>query len=167
MPTQHRHTGASYRSGPVKLSRDGAGVEVEIRPPIWHILKMKAAGQLPTKRKWKTQALIDTGASYTCIRDAIAQELSLKRVGSCKMYMGEGSPRCPAYTAELVMGPFKFLSTVVGIPAKHQKIDCLLGRDLLQRFTFIYFGPTQEFLLYDGVVAMKQLEPLESPTAKR
>ncbi len=163
MPTQHKHTGVSYRSGPIKLARDGPRIELAIRPPFWQTTRMKAAGFSPKKRSWKSQALIDTGASFTCIRDDIAQDLSLKKVGSTKVHTGAGSPKCPVYTAELIMGPFTFLSSIIGIPAKHQKIDCLLGRDILRRFTLVYSGPTEGFYLIDGVIALNQPSPSEQP----
>ena len=163
---QYKHTGAIYPSGPTKLFKDGARIEVKIRPPLWQIVKMKAAGQQPKKPMWKTEALIDTGATRTCIRDEIAQELNLKRVASGKIYSVAMSHKCAVYTAELEMGPFKFLRSIVGVPATHQEIDCLLGRDLLDRFTLVYSGPTKQFWLIDGIIALNLTQPPESPTIK-
>ncbi|MBN2208700.1 MAG: retroviral-like aspartic protease family protein [Candidatus Coatesbacteria bacterium] len=129
-------------------------------------MKMKSAGQQPKKQMWKTEALIDTGATRTCIRDGIAQELNLKRVASGAIYSAERRHQCSIYTAELEMGPFKFLTSIVGIPAKHLEFDCLLGRDLLDRFTLVYSGPAKQFWLIDGIIAWKLALPPESPPLK-
>ena len=166
MAMQYKHTGLIYPSGPTKLFKDGARVEVIIRPPLWQIVKMNAAGQQPKKKMKKTEALIDTGATLTCIRDEMAQELNLKRVASGKIYSVARSHKCAVYTAELEMGPFKFLRSIVGMPAKNLEYNCLLGRDLLDRFTLVYSGPAKQFWLIDGIIAWKLALPPESPPIK-
>jgi len=125
-----------------------------------HSLALSRAGRAPKKKSAVIKkAQIDTGATITCIRDAIAQELSLKKVRSVKIYTGEGTVKCPIYSAELGFGPFKFFMSVVGIPARHQKLDFLIGRDLLEKFSFLYSGPAQEFFLCRGDIKLNVTVP--------
>jgi predicted aspartyl protease len=96
-------------------------------------------------------ALIDTGASSTCIDDSAAQRLKLPVIDRGRM--------SSATHDAIEVNIYPALISITGIPIKinvlraiganlaNQELIALLGRDLLQNFTVFYNGVVGEVTL--------------------
>jgi len=94
-------------------------------------------------------ALIDTGASNTCIDEQAAQELGLPviDVGSMQSATHDKHP-CNVYPVQIVT-PVVTLNSArtLGANLAAQGLLILIGRDVLSQCTFFYNGPVGEFTL--------------------
>ena len=107
---------------------------------------------MPLPKTQQAVALIDTGASGTCICETIGQELGLQIIDSTKIRGATSEQECPVYLAQLQLGPtLKFNWRVAGLPAGMLEFKCLLGRDVLHHYTLVYLGPEERFTLFQGV----------------
>lgn len=123
------------------LLRKGILVSVEIRPPV----------QLVKKRKKKTidthtgLALVDTGASITCVDKSILKNLRIPTVGVSDVFTPSGKARQNTYPVEISFPkanlPKIAFNQVLGSELKGQGIIALIGRDVLSHFILIYNGP--------------------------
>jgi len=95
-------------------------------------------------------ALIDTGASNTCIDDKAAQELGLPiiDVGRMTSASHEKHP-CNVYPIQINVVGFMNLNVprAMGAALAAQGLLALIGRDVLARCTLFYNGPTSEITL--------------------
>jgi len=96
-------------------------------------------------------ALIDTGASNTCIDDEAARSMNLPviDVGSMTSATHAQTPS-NIYPVQIEIIGFKisFQSPrTMGAALREQGLLILLGRDLLQRCTLFYNGPTGQITL--------------------
>jgi predicted aspartyl protease len=93
--------------------------------------------------------LIDTGASNTCIDDALARELGLPVVD-----VGSLSPathaeqQCNVYPVEITL-PTVVLNSprTLGASLAPQGLIALIGREVLQSCLFFYNGPVGQITL--------------------
>jgi len=96
-------------------------------------------------------ALIDTGATSTCIDDAIAQQLKLPVVDVITIASASHpNSKQNVYPAliEVVGINIKFNAfRAIGVPLANQGIQVLIGRDLLQVCTLFYNGMIGSFTL--------------------
>lgn len=96
-------------------------------------------------------ALIDTGATSTCIDDAIAQQLKLPVVDVITIASApHPNSKQNVYPAliEVVGFNIKFNALrAIGVPLANQGIQVLIGRDLLQVCTLFYNGMIGSFTL--------------------
>jgi predicted aspartyl protease len=100
-------------------------------------------GPLPVR------AMIDTGATCTVIRHGLAQQLGLQPTGSILIHTpSDTNVRCYSYLVRLLfpMGVM-FEKTVVEAPMRGQRLDCLVGRDVLASGVLVYLGPDNLFSL--------------------
>jgi len=89
-------------------------------------------------------ALLDTGASSTCIDDSVAQKLKLPVINKVKM----SSATHEAIDANVYPALISFTGTpikmnaltAIGANLVGQDLIALLGRDMLQNFTVFYNG---------------------------
>ena len=88
-------------------------------------------------------ALIDTGAGMTGFRTGVLAPLNLPLIGYSKVYTAGTVTQANLYNVRLgitsmgrVIGEF----AVLDIPLEGQNLDCLIGRDVLSRATFVYQG---------------------------
>ncbi len=96
-------------------------------------------------------ALVDTGASDTCIDSDIAETFNLPVIDQVKMASdSHNAIDKNVYPAliEFVSYPIKInVERAVGANLMSQDLLVLLGRDLLQSFTLFYNGPAGELTL--------------------
>ena len=124
---------------PETLLRDGPRIRVRISLP-------RAAANLRRQPPAPTEglALIDTGASYTCIDQSVAAQLQLVPVGHIPVAGATSSGLQPVYvvTWELLGSNIPPLTdkSVVGASLANQGLSMLLGRDFLRIAQFTYDG---------------------------
>jgi predicted aspartyl protease len=96
-------------------------------------------------------ALIDTGASVTCIDNSKAIDMGLPVVDTMKMTSASHDAiEQSAYpiSIEIVGTPIQFgLPKAMGANLTSQGLLALIGRDVLQLFTMFYNGPTGQITL--------------------
>jgi predicted aspartyl protease len=90
-------------------------------------------------------ALLDTGATSTCIDDATAQVLTLPVIDRQKI----STPSHDSVESNVYPALISFTGTpikvnvlrAIGVALANQGLIVLLGRDMLQYFTIYYNGP--------------------------
>lgn len=98
-------------------------------------------------------ALVDTGATLTCIEESILTSLGLNPIGKATTGTANGPRPCNIYPATLVFpaqGWTLDLGQVMGVNLAGQAVPldppqpivALLGRNVLERAIFIYNGIT-------------------------
>ncbi len=91
-------------------------------------------------------ALLDTGASVTCIDDAAAQKLKLRPIGIANMASASHSAtKMKVHPARIhLVGTDILISTQHAVGASlgaQGGIIALIGRDIMKDFTLFYNGP--------------------------
>lgn len=110
-------------------------------------------------------ALLDTGASRTCISRAIAQMLELKIAGYTKTNTAGGIKKFPDYMVDILFPNNSmngFVDLMVGscdLPYNSVPIDgdvmaksnfgVLIGRDMMSRWNIVWNGPTSTVFISD------------------
>jgi len=95
-------------------------------------------------------AMIDTGASKTCISPRIVDALGLKQVGDikCGGVGGEADHRLFRITFEFEGSPIRIPDIeVIEAHIENQGLDMLVGRDVLSVSALTYHGPTGSWRL--------------------
>lgn len=96
-------------------------------------------------------ALIDTGASNTCIDKDLATTLNLPVVDTVKMNSAShDAVDQPAYpvSIEIIGTPIQFgVPKAMGANLSSQGLGLLIGRDVLSMFTMFYNGATGQITL--------------------
>ncbi|OQA61465.1 MAG: hypothetical protein BWY41_00145 [Candidatus Atribacteria bacterium ADurb.Bin276] len=97
------------------------------------------------------KALIDTGASKTCVDESILKTLNLKPVGENEIATPQGTDKKFEYPVKLEfpgspIPPLEF-NSVIGVDLKAQDIAVLIGRDILCHCILIMNGPAGNFTL--------------------
>jgi len=96
-------------------------------------------------------ALIDTGASVTCIDEGVAQMLQLPAVDVVSMTSAtQASTPRNVYPIQIQMTGVRIVfqaTRAIGAELKPQGLLLLIGRDMLQMCTFFYNGLTGQFTL--------------------
>jgi predicted aspartyl protease len=94
-------------------------------------------------------ALLDTGATGTCIDDGIATSLGLRQVGTVTISTPDGTSPHPQYLVEVELAgvPGTALWTVTGAALAAQRLVALIGTDVMQNGVFAYNGKTGAFSL--------------------
>ena len=117
--------------------------------------KALEAAQQPIPKFQKARALIDTGASGTCIDPSILSPLGLTATGAIAIHTPStsGKPHiCDQFDVALGIDhpkdPMIVLTIpVVSTPLSATRIQALIGRDVLQECLFIYDGISGTFTL--------------------
>lgn len=115
---------------------------------------LRAAGQTPPSAL-EVRALVDTGASMSCISLTLAECFSLSSVGMAPVSTPGGIRWLPRYQVGLVPlvgsrgAPQAIFDPllVVGAHLQGGRYDCLLGRDVLAAGVFTYVGIGNSFVL--------------------
>ena len=110
---------------------------------------------LPVPNPVSLRALIDTGASGTCIDPTIIQQLGMPPSGSTLIHTPStsGAPHpCNQYDVSLIFVHPKITFTFHALPVVEtslasQGIQGLLGRDVLAECLFIYDGASGNYTL--------------------
>jgi len=130
------------------LPQHGPVVDVHIGVSEPKRIALIAAGQ-PVPPPESCRLLIDTGASLTCIDSWVIQQLGLSPTGAASFHTPSTSAgnahSCNQYDVFLsiqhpVLARMFHATPVFESAFKHQGIDGLLGRDILQHCLFIYNG---------------------------
>jgi len=100
------------------------------------------------RRPVSGRALIDTGASTTCIDDTLAQSLGFPVIDVVKMRSASHVTMVGVYPIQMgIIGLGKVYVPAMGANLKPSKIIALIGRDYLQHCTLNYSGISGEFTL--------------------
>jgi hypothetical protein len=124
-------------------------VEIQLHPSIAQALTQQGQavpGGVPG------MAMIDTGASGTCVHEPILRQLGINPVAVVQGLTAAGAVQQSVYPARLVFlttGWLLDVPNVVGVDLSgqvaqivpQQPIVALLGRDLLSAWTFSWNGP--------------------------
>ena len=96
-------------------------------------------------------ALIDTGASSTCVDETAAQQLQLPVIDVVKVASAShaaADQNVYPIQIEVVGLPITVSAPrAIGAPLEPQGIIVLIGRDVLQHCVLVYNGPTGSFCL--------------------
>jgi hypothetical protein len=130
------------------LRQFGPVVELQVSVPLSLERVLRSSNQA-VPPPVTVQAMIDTGASSSVIRDDIPTALGLNPVGvvSVKTPSSAGL-QYPQYALRLQF-PNRVSSevTAVAAPLPGQHFECLIGRDLLTHAVLIYTGHDGSFTL--------------------
>jgi hypothetical protein len=129
----------------------GAFFPIEIHIPQQIVQILTNTGQ-PIPKCITGMGLIDTGATSTCVHEAILQGLGLQPVGIVNCGTAGGPNQRNVYPARILFpeqGWTLDLNRAVGVDLTGQVINkippepiiALLGRDLLKHWLFAYNGP--------------------------
>jgi hypothetical protein len=141
----------SFSSNIANLEAVGPVVEVLIFPSVAQVQQLQQSHQ-PIPAPVKIQALIDTGASGSCINPAVAESLALSQVGVSNMSTPSTTTpvQCPIVMLDVLFMPNQvkvgnIFATVA--PLGGQQIQMLIGRDVLKHGVLIYTGYINQFTL--------------------
>lgn len=127
---------------------DGPVINITILPDIYTIQDYSSKGeQVPQK---KVVALIDTGASCTCVNRPILDELKLQERDTNVVYTPSGKTEQALYDACILIPTSSngmISLQILGANLHGQPYDALLGRDILKKCTFIYNGWDNSYYL--------------------
>lgn len=127
----------------------GPIIEVIIVPPQPVIEDLKAKGlALPGQ---KAIALIDTGATCTCIDKTIAQALKLVSHDIKRVQTAGGEDMQCLYDAGVILPLAQkniFVVQVLEAKLEKQPYKVLLGRDVLRNCTLVYNGWDNSYTLH-------------------
>lgn len=137
------------------LNHGRAEVDVELNVPHAVSQKLQAAG-LPVPPFQQAVALIDSGASSTCVHAPLAQALQLTAVGARQVRTPTTGPSpvtAPTYNLDLTVlrpgGNHLVVPVLEMIEAQFINMGhlVLIGTDVLARCVFTYDGPGNRFRL--------------------
>lgn len=130
------------------LQRDGPIAELGVAVGSAVEAAMEEAGQ-EVPSPVDVVGLIDTGASVSVIREGIAGQLGLNPVGVKRINTPSSTGiECPEYLVRFVFSNDVVLeATAIEAPLQGQRIQSLLGRDVLSRAVFVYIGYSNLFSL--------------------
>lgn len=154
---QHR----SPRRDPYGLHQWGARLEIEVGRPTVRatsglLLPSHQTSGLPTFSRMP--ALIDTGARSTLLTPAAVKRLGLTQVDQISVARAGGiTDQVGMYVASIQF-PRQKLATIEAIKVvccelPEQPIQCLIGRDILSRWTFTYSGSAGGWVIEEEDVA--------------
>jgi hypothetical protein len=158
MPILHIQLGAQQKTPDGKIVPANPAIALHGRGPVVQVTVTieQNAGKgllsqgkaLPTPRVGL--ALIDTGASGTCIDDQAAQELGLPIIDVAKMTSAtHAEQQCNVYPVSIAIPPVLTLNCprTMGAALAAQGLLVLIGRDILTRCNLFYNGPIGQFTL--------------------
>lgn len=127
------------------LAINGAILQVEVRVPAGYQQGGGAGGNPAT-----FTAMIDSGASITCINISAAQALGIPQVSSTQLGGVGGSSEAPIYAAALTLPEYGVTVDpvqIAGVGNPLPGVDMLIGRDLLRFLEFTYQGSQGAFTI--------------------
>lgn len=125
------------------LLQNGATLQVQVSVPAAY---QQAGGAAPAPQT--LTAMIDSGASISCITIQAAQQLGLQQVSSTQLGGVGGSSEAPIYAAALNLVQFGVNVDpvqIAGVSNPLPNVDMLIGRDILQTLNFDYKGAEGAF----------------------
>ena len=148
--------GAQAKSPDGKVVQVSPDVALQMRGPVVQVtvtIEQNAGKALLSQGKVVQSksglALIDTGASNTCIDDQAAKDLGLPVIDVANMQSAthEKHP-CNVYPVQIVT-PVVTLNSprTLGAALASQGLLVIIGRDVLQKCNLFYNGPAGQFTL--------------------
>lgn len=137
---------------PAALAQHGALIAVEIHVPQV-IAEVLAADNKPIPAPSAGVALIDTGATMTCVHEAVLTGLGLNPVGAIRSGTAAGQVQQSVYPCRLVFPAqgwtLDIAGGVVGVDLAGQvasldppqPIVALIGRNAMTGWVFVWNGP--------------------------
>jgi hypothetical protein len=104
-----------------------------------------AGGRIPPHQN--CFALIDTGASRTCIDERFARSLQLTQWEPVQIKTLAGLSIRAQYRARLGIGSTHYDITMAGADLASQGLDALIGTDVLSDCVLVYSGVSGQFTL--------------------
>ncbi len=156
MPILHSQVGPQAKTPDGKTVQVAPPVALQMRGPVVQVtvtIEQNAGKALlsqgktaRTKIGW---ALIDTGASNTCVDDRAAQELGLPVIDVATMQSASHEKhQCNVYPVQIITPVFTLNSPrTLGASLESQGLLVLIGRDVLQKCTLFYNGAVGQFTL--------------------
>jgi predicted aspartyl protease len=156
MPILHSQMVAQTKSPDGKVVQVPPDVALQMRGPVVQVtvtIEQNAGKALLSQGKVVQSknglALIDTGASNTCIDDQAAKDLGLPVIDVAIMQSAthEKHP-CNVYPVQIVT-PVVTLNSprTLGAALASQGLVIIIGRDVLQKCNLFYNGPAGQFTL--------------------
>lgn len=138
--------------GPIQLGLQGAGPRIQvILSPLENQLKSLADKGEPPPHPVSGFALIDTGASSTCIDQNAAEGAGLAVVDSGPMSSAtHANEIVPIYAGKIEIIGMSISVNVMrayGVNLNSQDLIALIGRDLLSQCVLVYNGLEGSFSL--------------------
>lgn len=126
----------------------GPLVQVTVGPAQSLVNQWTQTG-IPVPAPISGNALIDTGASNTCIDEDLAQRLGLPVIDLVHMVSASDSSQRNVYPAQItLLGSLTVnVDRALSAALAQQNIIALIGRDVLQMCTLFYNGLSGEFTL--------------------
>ena len=143
----HRFVDEQNNPQPQALSVAGAILPVHVSVPLALEDFLRAKNQeIPSPTKGI--ALIDTGASKSCVDHSVLVNLGIKSIGVVKIGTAKGATLCQLFPSRLIFPTLRLrvnFSSMAGVHLRGQVIHdepliALVGRDILSRCLFIYSG---------------------------
>ena len=142
---------------PRGLKLHGPRLKITIGPPVLRLAGEQQMPSLPTTRFTETDALIDTGAQRTVLSPEAVRKVGLSKINEADVRGVGGIVKAGIYVASLQF-PRCGLSSIEVLEVSccalpHILYHCLLGRDVLSRWKFVYDGPTGSWYIEDQALA--------------
>jgi predicted aspartyl protease len=137
MPTLSDTISNLYKVGPV--------FDVSVTIPLYQSQILIASGSA-VPSPVQISAMIDTGADCSVVIPTIMQQLGASPHDRVPVNTATAcNVLCPLYSARIVFSNGRALETdeLVEAPLYDQRIQCLIGRDILQECLFIYNGQNE------------------------
>lgn len=131
------------------LTLSGPLVEVVICPPQWVVQQLEKEGK--SFPAFKATALIDTGASCTCISNSIVEDLKLVSFDTDQVFTAAGLSEQMLYDITVGLPITQMNLLPVQSPCvdlSGQPFQVLLGRDILSMCSLFYNGMDNCFVLH-------------------
>lgn len=157
MPILHSQAAVQVKTQDGKTVTAPPAIALQLRGPLIQIsvtIEQNAGSALtargiPLPGPKSGLALIDTGASNTCVDDQIARELGLPVIDVASMQSASHEKHpCNIYPIQIIT-PIITLNAprAMGAALSSQGLIVLIGRDVLQHCTLYYNGPVGQFTL--------------------
>ena len=156
MPIHNQHyiDRAQGRHNPAALAAAGPVLQEEVNLPQ-PLINLLSSQNRSIPAASPGFALIDTGASRTCVDSPVLSNLGINPIGVVAMGTAGGSTSCLLYPARLSFPVINLVidfGSVAAVNLQGQKVNgtplvALIGRDVLSRCLLIYSGTDGFFTL--------------------
>ncbi len=124
------------------LHGSGPALPIQVAVPTALENQLRQAGQ-PIPTPISGNAIIDTGATFSAVDDALLQRLGVSPIGLSPTGTAGGPAQLNVYPARFILpgGIQVGFSRVTGVHLTGQPMIALIGRDVLSSMVLVYNGP--------------------------